>query len=351
MQTTQAFLLVPQIPAAAPEYLPSQGTFYASQNVALSTATPDAVIRYTTDGSSPTSLTGTIYTGPFTVSTTMTLKAVVYGAGFAESVVSAATYTILPPLAAAPEFNPNGGTFTEPQSITMSTTTVGAAIRYTTDGSIPSQTLGTIYSDPVTISSDATVKAIAFGNGYSDSSISSAAFTIVPPPQAPAPVFSLPSGVYDAGTAVTITSAGSTIRYTTDGSVPTATTGILYTGPILLTSNTMLRAIAYQTLHRDSDVTSATYTVVTRTTSAPVFNPAGGTFNGPQTISMGSSTAGASIRYTTNGTIPTPTSGILYTGPITLSAANTTLKAIAYKTYWNNSTVSSATYKIKHQPK
>mgnify|MGYP002780909779 CR=1 FL=1 len=80
-------------------------------------------------------------------------------------------------------------------------------------------------------------------------------------------------------------------------------------------------------------------------TAAPVFNPGGGTYTSAQTVAITSSTSGASIRYTTNGTIPTATTGTLYSTPVTISAT-TTLRAIAFKTGNTDSTVTTATYTI-----
>ena len=54
---------------------------------------------------------------------------------------------------AAPTFSPAAGTYTSAQTVTISTTTSGASIRYTTDGSTPSETAGTLYSGPITVSS------------------------------------------------------------------------------------------------------------------------------------------------------------------------------------------------------
>ncbi|WP_067195342.1 chitobiase/beta-hexosaminidase C-terminal domain-containing protein [Microbacterium sp. XT11] len=79
-----------------------------------------------------------------------------------------------------------------------------------------------------------------------------------------APVFSLAPGVYDSVEAVRITSgtAGAEIRYTTDGSVPTASS-TLYTGQILLNplQTVYLRAIAISDGLHDSGVTSRLYKV------------------------------------------------------------------------------------------
>lgn len=64
----------------------------------------------------------------------------------------------------------------------------------------------------------------------------------------PKPVMSLAPGFYSGPQSVTITCSnpGATIRYTTDGSNPT-TTSPVYTGPINITSTTVLRAAAFGT--------------------------------------------------------------------------------------------------------
>ncbi len=79
---------------------------------------------------------------------------------------------------AAPAFSPAGGTYTSAQTVTITSSTGGASIRYTTDGSTPSETAGAIYSSPVSISATATLKAIAYESGYTDSTVTSAVYTI-----------------------------------------------------------------------------------------------------------------------------------------------------------------------------
>ena len=60
----------------------------------------------------------------------------------------------------------------------MGTATPGASIRYTTNGSTPSETVGTLYSAPITVSATTTIKAIAYESGMPDSAVSTATFTI-----------------------------------------------------------------------------------------------------------------------------------------------------------------------------
>ncbi len=81
------------------------------------------------------------------------------------------------PAVATPTFSPGAGSYTSPQSVTISTTTSGASIRYTTDGSTPGETAGTLYSGPVSIGSTTTLKAIAYESGMADSAVASAAYS------------------------------------------------------------------------------------------------------------------------------------------------------------------------------
>ncbi len=83
------------------------------------------------------------------------------------------------------------------------------------------------------------------------------------------------------------------------------------------------------------------------TVAAPSFSPGGGTYTSAQNVTIATSTSGAAIHYTTDGSTPTPTTGTLYSGtPVNISAPTTTLKAIAFATGMNNSPVTSATYTI-----
>ena len=68
-----------------------------------------------------------------------------------------------------------------------------------------------------------------------------------------------------------------------------------------------------------------------------------GIYSAPISVAISSTTPGAQIRYTTNGNDPTPTSGALYTAPLTISAT-TTLRAMAYLTNWQSSNIDTQTY-------
>lgn len=73
--------------------------------------------------------------------------------------------------------------------------------------------------------------------------------------------FSVDRGFYTVPFTVSITSAtaGAEIRYTTDGSPPSAVSGHLYTGPISIRRTTVLRAVATKPGLLPSDVDTQTY--------------------------------------------------------------------------------------------
>jgi len=161
-------------PCAAPTFSPAAGTFTTSTAVTISTTTGGASIRYTTDGTTPTSTVGTVYSSPVSITATCTLKAIAYKSGMADSTVTSGVYTIQ---CATPTFSPAAGTYSSTQTVTISSATGGVTIRYTTDGTTPSSTVGTVGTS-VTISSSCTLKAIAYKTGLSDSAVASGVYTI-----------------------------------------------------------------------------------------------------------------------------------------------------------------------------
>lgn len=82
------------------------------------------------------------------------------------------------PLAATPVFTPGGGSYSSAQSVTISSTTPGASILYTTDGSTPTATNGTPYTGPVTVASSMTLNAAASAVGFSSSAVASVSYSI-----------------------------------------------------------------------------------------------------------------------------------------------------------------------------
>ncbi|MDP6381258.1 MAG: lamin tail domain-containing protein, partial [Phycisphaerae bacterium] len=72
-----------------------RGFFDASFDVQITTSTPGATIRYTTDYTWPTESVGTIYSGAISVATTTVLRAIAYKPGYLSTNVDTQTYIFL----------------------------------------------------------------------------------------------------------------------------------------------------------------------------------------------------------------------------------------------------------------
>ena len=143
--------------------------------MAISDSTPGASIYYTTNGTTPTT-SSTLYTGPITVSATETIKAIATASNHLQSPVASATYTVSY-AAATPTFSPAPGTYSSAQTVSIATTSSGATIYYTIDGSTPTAS-SPKYTAPLTISATTTLQAIASGNNFSASAVASGVYTI-----------------------------------------------------------------------------------------------------------------------------------------------------------------------------
>lgn len=153
--------------AAAPEFNPAGGTYSTPQSVSLTDGTRGSTIYYTLNGTTPTT-SSTLYTGPFTIATNTTLKAIAIAPGYVTSAVATAAYTITEPQAAEPIGS---------MSITISEATSGATVYYTTNGTIPT-TSSTKYTGPITFTTSATLKFIAVAPGHSNSNVRTIVVTV-----------------------------------------------------------------------------------------------------------------------------------------------------------------------------
>ena len=87
---------------------------------------------------------------------------------------------------------------------------------------------------------------------------------------APTPVFSAPSGYLEGGGKISITCPGATIRYTTDGSTPTASSPV-YQGDIAVSKNVTIRARAYMDGRLPSEDSAGSYLVGRRHAMPVIF--------------------------------------------------------------------------------
>ena len=136
-------------------------------------------IYYTVDGTDP-ERNGTVYDGVITVKDSASIRAVAYGGKLGVSRVSSMTVTV--EQTKAPEYKQlsgqsGGGKVSYGSRIQLGSKSAGAAIYYTTDGSVPDET-SRLYSEPIKITADTTIKAIALADGCRESEVSSFAFSI-----------------------------------------------------------------------------------------------------------------------------------------------------------------------------
>jgi len=417
---------------ATGDVAPGDNTFYFNATVTM-TAGNDAAIYYTTDGSTPTE-NSTLYTAPVPVTTTSTIKAVAVKANWQTSDVATLNVTITAPTVATPVFTPVAGTYADSVTISLSCATDNAEIRYTTDGSEPTSAAA-LYSTPITLNTTTTVKAKAFKAGWFDSETATAVYNVVYDPvltvdatalnftstqltqtftvggahlddaitlfvdnthftvnpsfifnpnsnttvtvtfdgtepatgtitiacdtlsatvaltataQLPAPVLTPATAVSDNNitVAMSCTVADAEIRYTTDGSEPTVSSAV-YSTPLFfdIPGTYTVKALAVKSGWENSTVATGTYTInvppAPDTVAVPVITPATDHYYVPQIVTITCATDGAVIRYTLDGTEPTETSTV-YSAPFMVSA-NTTITAKAWKEGWIASDTVSAT--------
>jgi len=311
-----------ELKVSDPVFAPDGGVFVDSVTLAISSATPGAAIHYTLDGSDPVG-TSPMYTAPFAVGVTdLAVKAVALHKGLAPSnVVESAVYTVK---ASAPVLDPMEGDFTAEALIKVTSATTGAELRCTLDGSDPTADTDVVTSPVSVTETGSLVSCVATREGLTVSDVTSMASAIVI--KAIPPVITPDSGEFtnQATIVMSCESAGCTIYYTTDGSVPTPS-ATLYTEPVVVTTTgTVVKCVSVADGKSTSDVSATSAFAISA--SAPTFYSNGTAWQGHEAadaefyvedavISMESSTPGAVIVYTIDGQAPGTESGIKYVDP------------------------------------
>ncbi|MBW6516624.1 MAG: chitobiase/beta-hexosaminidase C-terminal domain-containing protein [Candidatus Cloacimonetes bacterium] len=324
---------------------PPGGTFTAPQLVSISTTTIDAEIRYTIDGSEPTR-ESELYSEPINIKTDKVIKARAFKEEWLESDIATGEY-IITGTVAAPTIRPPAGTYNSVQNVVIRTATEGAVIRYTLDLTEPTMT-SEQYVGPIRVESDICIRAIAFKEGWIESTITSACYQIVLQETVATPVFEVPEGIYTSEQYIRIIceTEGATIRQTTDRTTPTVDAHE-YVEPILITEDTTIKARAYKEDWIESAVATASYKI-TGIVAIPTFTPPAGLYAEEQIVVISSATENAVIRYTTDSTTPTANS-VIYTEPVMIGE-DMVIKARAFKDHWIESEVATAEYRISTAP-
>ena len=159
------------IQCAAPTFSVDGGTYNVAKSVEL--ASDYGTVYYTVDGSDPAT-NGVAYSSAIAVETSTTIRAIAKMDNCLSSDEASAIYTLK---CATPTFSVAAGTHTGVQNVELGCATEGAAIHYTTDNSTPTGSSAT-YSSAIAVSTAQTIKAIATKDGWSNSDVAEAAYTI-----------------------------------------------------------------------------------------------------------------------------------------------------------------------------
>ena len=154
-----------------------------SDNTVTISVPTGSTVYYTDDESTPTS-ESTAYNTSFTIDATKTIKAIAIQNGCTSSDVASEECAYVTPTCTTPTFSPDAGIVDEGTSVTISSTTEGSTIYYTTNGDEPTTdgshgTAGTA-SASVTVNATMTIKAIAVKEGCNNSGVASAAYIVLP---------------------------------------------------------------------------------------------------------------------------------------------------------------------------
>lgn len=298
------------------EGLTPDPTFTLENTRLTITSMEGAKIYYTLDGTTPT-VSSTLYTSPVQLQSNCTVKAVAKHPDLAISDVSSFKVDVFK--VAKPEV------LFANLKLYMSCSTPNARLYYTIDGSDPVVN-GKLYTAPVTINHNATVKIVGKRDGYNDSDITEYTLDLDN-------VTCITPEFHREGNLLTISSLteGVTIYYTLEGNDPTAMYEP-YKGAINLTHNCMVKAYAAKEGLLSSETVS--YLVDWFQAEMPEFTFADGK------LSMACATPGSTIYYTIGGGIPSRYSQ-KYVKPIEISD-NRSVSAIAVAEGFKDSEV--ATY-------
>lgn len=337
---------------ATPVVNREDGVYFNAVAVIMSSGTTAAELRYTLDGSEPTR-GSTLYTDgengfQLASNTAIPGNRVVRVKGFKDGYVTSEevrrTYTFR---VATPTIDVAGGSFTNNVDVNFAIQTTGAALHFTTNGNAPTET------DPVwsngSYGTDGPLLVRAFRTGFNPSDVVSNKFNFT----VATPVIDVASGTYSNNVVVTVTGGtdGATYRYEVDGSTPTASSpGVVSGGTITISTNaiggtnSVLKIVGMKSGYANSQGVQATYAL---TCDAPVVSLSGGSFINNTNVTVTTRTAGATIRYTTNGSTPTGSSPIWTDGSFGVDG---TLKIAVFKDGYNTSSVASGVFSFTVDP-
>ncbi len=305
---------------ADPALLPVNGA--TSDNpvlVTVTNATTGATNYWTVDNSDPTT-NSTVYSGPFFLSNSGTLKVKGFRGGYAASQVVSAPFLLT---VDAPAIIPGGFSSNDIVQVTLTNGTAGATNFWTIDGSDPT-TNSTRYTGPFFLTTNGTLKAKAFFAGFLDSAVSSAVFNL----KVADPIISPSGATSDNLVKVSVTNNAGYYYYTIDGSEPT-TNSAHYAGPFDLHTNGTLKVKGLRSGFVDSADAGAVFNL---TVGAPAFSPGAMTAIDSTNVIITSTTTNALFHYTLDGSTPTTNSSVVTNlpgAPWSLTVTTNTILSVA----------------------
>jgi len=332
----------------------SSGSIVAKGTIVTFSTTGGATVTYTKDGSDPTDSTNNkrMYGSEIAIDAeegkSVSISLYATKTDMTPSEVVSVSYTVSKSdqvLTANPAAN---STVKPGDKITLSTSVTGAEIYYTADGSDP--TTNSDKGSTVTVDGaygeTFVIRAIAVVQGAATTPYIFS-YNIIP--RTPAPSASIPNGaVILEGATVSLTASEGSIYYTTDGSDPSSSSQ-LYTKPLELAGSTVLKAIAMAESKAASQVAEYIYTMAGQV-AAPTASLPSGTIDVGSKIALSTTTEGATIYYTTNGTTPTVDNlrdCFICESPITISRP-VSIRIFAVKDGMNASVVNTVTYTVAY---
>ena len=159
-----------------PTFDVATGSYYYGKVVKIASTNADR-IYYTTDGTTPSNVNGTLYdkASGVVINKTMTLKAIGYD-GETASEVGSVAYTLLAP--EVPTFSVTAGGVEEGTALELTIGEGGVKVVYTTDGTSPTVSSAE-YSSAIEIDRPMTIKAVTVDAGNNLSDVTSSTYTIV----------------------------------------------------------------------------------------------------------------------------------------------------------------------------
>ena len=268
---------------------------YDDTHVQILCETPGATIHYTLDGTTPNA-ESPVYTEPVFVGSNLLVKAIAYKEGMEDSPV--VSYQVTAYKTAIPVFS------FENRKIKITSETPDAIIRYTTDFTDPTEE-SEIFTEPFEPVENCRIKAYASKEGLTDSPINIFVFRRVDY-TIPAPTFEMNE---DGRLVIIPAVSGGQTYYTLDGTDPTASSA-LYTEPLLIDGNFRIKAYTLHPNYYDSLI--GEYSTGGFQVETPTYSYA------DLALTLTSTTPGATIRYTLDGTVPSEEAAA-YTAPLRLT--------------------------------